>query len=276
MAPSSSSSKPNLPAAAKPHFGNNFDPWNSSGTGHQRPEQNHGSTTGWRESRSRKLNSQFAAPGTGGDRLSDTWGAGAQDWDPKLGLNVRAHQGGELLGEGRNVADMLMRPGAMRERLSLSPRKQQSGSLTSKSIATDKGEETAALVGEHAAKNGENKAATQEAHGSVAGRKGGIFDGVVVYVNGSTYPLVSDHRLKQILVENGGNMALQLGRRKVTHVIVGRPAAGRSSARGGKASAGVGGVGGGAGGGLAGGKLDKEIRRIGGRGVKFVGAEWYV
>ncbi|KAJ3521960.1 hypothetical protein NM208_g13066 [Fusarium decemcellulare] len=30
----------------------------------------------------------------------------------------------------------------------------------------------------------------------------------------------------------------------------------------------------GAGGGLAGGKLEKEIRKTGGCGVKFVGAEW--
>jgi hypothetical protein len=95
-----------------------------------------------------------------------------------------------------------------------------------------------------------------------------IFDGVVVYVNGSTFPLVSDHRLKQILSENGGNMSLHLGRRKVTHVILGRPAGGvaAATARGGR----------GAGGGLAGGKLEKEIRRIGGCGVKFVGVEWYV
>lgn len=78
-----------------------------------------------------------------------------------------------------------------------------------------------------------------------------IFDGVTVYVNGSTFPLVSDHRLKQILLENGASMAMHLGRRRVTHVVLGR-----------------------VGGGLAGGKMEREIRRGGGGGVKFVSVEW--
>jgi hypothetical protein len=87
----------------------------------------------------------------------------------------------------------------------------------------------------------------------------GIFSGCVVYVNGSTYPLVSDHKLKHILRENGAQMSLHLGRRKVTHVILGRPAGGAAK---------------GAGGGLAGGKMDREIRKIGGAAVRYVGVEW--
>jgi hypothetical protein len=87
-----------------------------------------------------------------------------------------------------------------------------------------------------------------------------LFDGVTVYVNGSTFPLVSDHRLKQLISENGGNMSLNLGRRKVTHVILGRS----NGSTGGR----------GTGGGLAAGKLEKEIRKIGGCGVKFVSVEW--
>lgn len=87
----------------------------------------------------------------------------------------------------------------------------------------------------------------------------GIFAGCVIYVNGSTYPLVSDHKLKQLLSENGAQMSLHLGRRRVTHVILGRPAGGAVK---------------GAGGGLAGGKMEREIRRIGGCGVRFVDVEW--
>lgn len=60
----------------------------------------------------------------------------------------------------------------------------------------------------------------------------------VAYVNGSTYPLVSDH-------------ALRLARRAVTHVILGRPASS---------------------GGAGAGKLNPEMRRS--AGVKFVGVEW--
>lgn len=92
-------------------------------------------------------------------------------------------------------------------------------------------------------------------------RKRGIFDGLVIYINGSTYPLISDHKLKQVLAENGAKLSFHLGRRQVTHVILGKPSETRGS---------------GAGGGLAGSKLDKEIKRVGGCGVKYVGVEWYV
>lgn len=84
-----------------------------------------------------------------------------------------------------------------------------------------------------------------------------IFQNLCIYVNGSTAPLVSDHKLKQLLAEHGAHMSIALGRRKVTHVILGTNC-GR----------------GGAGGGLAGSKIQKEIARIGGKGIKFVGPEW--
>ena len=85
-----------------------------------------------------------------------------------------------------------------------------------------------------------------------------IFDGLVIYINGSTSPLISDHKLKHILAENGAKISIALGRRQVTHVILGRPCGSNN----------------GAGGGLAGGKLEKEIKRVGGCGVKYVGVEW--
>lgn len=88
--------------------------------------------------------------------------------------------------------------------------------------------------------------------------KRGVFQDLAFYINGSTGPLVSDHRLKQILSENGGRVSLGLARRSVTHVIVGRP--------NGKV--------GGAGGGLSGSKIEKEIQRVRGCGVKFVNVEW--
>jgi hypothetical protein len=89
-----------------------------------------------------------------------------------------------------------------------------------------------------------------------------IFAGLTVYVNGSTAPLISDHKLKHTLASNGANISIALGRRSVTHVILGT-----SSSQGG------------AGGGLAAGKIQKEImKKRGGRGtgVRFVGVEWYV
>ena len=86
-----------------------------------------------------------------------------------------------------------------------------------------------------------------------------IFQGLCVYINGSTAPTVSDHKLKFLLAENGARVSIALGRRSVTHVILGTPSAL-----------------GGAGGGLASSKIQKEIRRVGGCGVKYVGVDWYV
>ncbi|KAI8673933.1 BRCT domain-containing protein [Fusarium keratoplasticum] len=218
-----------FPKAAEPLHGASFDPWNSSSTGHQRPENNPG--TGWRESRNRKLNSQFRGGSAGGERMNDTWGAGAEDYDEKRKAIVpnAARERAQ-----RSVRDMLVQPGKMKE--SLAGEEEVEGGLTGEEALMEKRKQ-------------EDEAKKEERR---------IFDGVVVYVNGSTFPLISDHKLKHLLTEHGGQMSLHLGRRRVTHVIVGRPAGGLA----------------GAGGGLAGGKLEKEIRKVGGCGVKFVSAEW--
>lgn len=88
-----------------------------------------------------------------------------------------------------------------------------------------------------------------------------IFQNLRVYINGSTTPMVSDHRLKQLLAQHGAGISIALGRRSVTHVILGTP----NGAHGG---------GHGAGGGLSASKIQKEIKRVGGCGVKYVGVEW--
>lgn len=233
---------PDKDKAAAPRHAASWDAWNSSSTGHQRPEQQPG--TGWRESRNKKLNSQFRAGGSGGARISDTWGPGAENYDAERKAVVPAWVK-EM--KGRSVMDMLKKPGLMRE-----------------AMETTEGKEMDSPGGEDAAKNltaeeALSKARRVEDEEREANRGGrGIFFGTVVYVNGSTYPLVSDHKLKQLLTENGAQMSLHLGRRRVTHVVLGRPAGG----------------GRGAGGGLAGGKMDKEIKKIGGCGVKYVGVEW--
>lgn len=85
-----------------------------------------------------------------------------------------------------------------------------------------------------------------------------VFDGLVIYINGSTHPIISDHKLKHTLAENGAKVSLHLGRKHVTHVILGRPS----------------GIQTGAGGGLSGTKIEKGIKKIGGCGIKFVGVEW--
>ncbi|KAK0745313.1 hypothetical protein B0T21DRAFT_408342 [Apiosordaria backusii] len=87
-----------------------------------------------------------------------------------------------------------------------------------------------------------------------ASPKKGIFDNLVIYINGSTYSAISDHKLKHLLASNGAKVALHLAKKQVTHVILGKTTF--------------------AGGGLAAQKLQKEIKTVRGRGVKFVSVDW--
>lgn len=269
---------PPLPKAAQPNHSRNFDPWNSVALGHQRAETK--GPEGWRENRTRKLHSQLAAGSTGGARLSDAVGAGSEDFDEARGVLIPK----EVRARAKSsVMDMLRRPGTMNRsssgapggrRRSMPPEIKKDAAEVEE-IKVEVGSSTGEkAVASHARKvdrnddSGEGAAEprTQDGNGDGLGIKsGGIFDGLVIYVNGSTHPLVSDHRLKHLLVENGARMSIHLGRRQVTHVILGRPSGPSGHGRGSAA---------GAGGGLAGGKLEREIRRIGGCGVKYVGVEW--
>lgn len=204
---------PDLPKAAQPKYGRNFDPWTSVALGHQRAETR--GPGGWRENRTWKLHSQLRAGNSGGQRLEDALG-------PQPDLR---------LGAANSVVDMLRKPGMM----------ETGGGSGNRSPSKEDN-----VPGEHQRQQEANNNTTK------------IFDGLVIYVNGSTHPLISDHKLKHVLVENGARMSIHMGRRQVSHVILGQPSGPK----------------GGAGGGLAGGKLDKEIRRVGGCGVKYVGVEW--
>ncbi|KAK3327332.1 hypothetical protein B0T19DRAFT_400210 [Cercophora scortea] len=246
-----------------------FDPWNSSSTGHQRAETR--GPPGWHESRSVKLHSQFQSGATGGKRISDRVRARA--------LN--------------SVADMLRNPGSMRRpcrpspppplRLCEPPPEMMTelgtagessgprGGLGQPPVSLPLGRDQALssccppgtgddddVMAKGEEEEEEEEGTSTAAAGKAEETQRNIFDGLVVCVNGSTHPLISDHRLKHLLAEHGARTSIHLGRRQVTHVILGRPS----------------GPAGGAGGGLAGGKLEREIRRVGGCGVKYVGVEW--
>ncbi|KAL2261650.1 hypothetical protein VTK26DRAFT_3692 [Humicola hyalothermophila] len=251
--------KPKLPAPAEPRHSCSFDPWNSVSTGHQRAEGR--GPQGWRHSRNLKMNSQFRAGNSGGQRISDTVGVGSEHSDDRLGMLMPKDVRGRAV---TSVADMLRNPGTMRARpSSLTPSVSvPRPSLAGQGKGDDGGKGSNGLAAEErlamarGAEGGAREADDRE-DGRAQGRRK-IFDGLVIYVNGSTYPLVSDHKLKHLLAENGASMSLHLARRQVTHVILGKPS-GPSA---------------GAGGGLAGGKLQKEIRRVGGCGIKYVGVEW--
>ncbi|KAI1389766.1 uncharacterized protein F4822DRAFT_212658 [Hypoxylon trugodes] len=247
MPPPSNSFNPTIPKAAEPKYGQSFDSWNSSATGHQRAENHLARTTGWRQSRSSKLTNQFKGGPGGGPRISDKVGAGSKDWDPKLNTLVTP----ELRSRSKNsVLDMLARPGTM----ATSTPSSASPVSGMNSEAAGKGDGNQTVEEKISAQ----RKVEDEAREAEKEQPRGIFDGVIVYTNGSTHPLISDHKLKHLLAEQGARTSIHLGRRQVTHVILGRPTSGR----------------GGAGGGLAGGKLQKEIQKVGGCGVKFVGVEW--
>ncbi|KAI1126459.1 BRCA1 C terminus domain-containing protein [Nemania abortiva] len=256
--------------AAEPVHRQAFDPWNSSSTGHQRAENRLGASTGWRDSRNRKLMSQFTGGAGGGKRVSDTVGEGSQDWDPRAKALITPAMRSRAQS---SVLDMLTKPGSMMKR-SLSSTSSSSApappsTLTSDSILPTSGPQhgkSRSLSPEARTAEEERLTARREEEEDAdtrgqAKQPRRIFDGVVVYLNGSTHPLISDHKLKHVLAEHGGSMSSHLGRRKVTHVILGRPTAGAYGS-------------GGAGGGLAGGKLQREISKMGGPAVKYVGVEW--
>lgn len=86
-----------------------------------------------------------------------------------------------------------------------------------------------------------------------------IFRNLTIYINGSTAPLISDHKLKRLLAAHGARLSIALGRRSVTHVVIGKDCASA-----------------GAGGGLASTKIQKEIEMRRGKGIKYVNAAWVV
>ncbi|TLD28577.1 hypothetical protein PspLS_03606 [Pyricularia sp. CBS 133598] len=272
--------------AAEPQYGRRFDPWNAVSLGHQRSETN--GPLGWRESRAAKLGGQFRAGyrGGGGERVSDAVGRGSKDFDERLGAVV---SGDARARAACSVVDMLRRPGAMKDGGDVAGRSTAMSSSSSPSISSlstrypiiaplpklaaseDKQPDTdlpspSTYISEVTIATDKQTEAPQKQENQKPEKKprSGIFDGLVIYVNGSTHPLISDHKLKHVLAENGARMTIHLGRRQVTHVILGCPAASSAQSKGIS----------GAGGGLAAGKLEREIRRVGGCGVKFVGVEW--
>jgi hypothetical protein len=194
-----------------------------------------------------KLSHQFKGGDSGGKRISDQVGAGSEHWDEKAKALIPK----EVRERARHsVADMVT---------GKDPIGKGTGTTHQSQI-----EEQILICGISVLTNEEKLMAQRKREDDLKeegklNREKGVFDGLVIYINGSTYPLISDHKLKHVLAENGAKMSLHLGRRQVTHVILGKPS---------------GTSGNGAGGGLSGTKMEKEIRRVGGCGVKFVGVEW--
>jgi hypothetical protein len=290
-----------------------FDPFNSSATGHQRAENRLGGSTSWRDSRALKLRAQFVSGAGGGERVSDTVGAGSLEF----GRDGRTESGGWVEGaKGLRTGGQTSLWGAMKvekkdvERSHGKEIKVEGGGEEDATVAAtcvvnaftplkkaadgsyretswtsheaspshllspwDAEEAPSPVDDEDLIQAVEN---VEEATKSTGAELSSlplstppstsstvypqIFSNLTFYINGSTAPHISDHKLKHLLSLHGGNLSISLGRKSVTHVIIGKP----------------GSAGEGCGGGLAGTKIQKEISRQRGKALHFVTAEWVV
>lgn len=267
------------PKSAKPSK-SIFDPFNSSATGHQRAENRLSGSTSWRDSRSVKLREQFRSGAGGGNRVSDTVGAGSLDF----GKDGRTESGGWLPGARglrkggqQSIWDTMevevddSRPSkrikvAESQRPTnvvnpFTPFRKSNGRIRETSWTSHESSPS------HLLEPIDPSASTAATQDQQEGRDQSmqaqsppqIFANLTMYINGSTLPYIGDHKLKHMLSSHGASLSIALGRRSVTHVIVGKTVGN-----------------GGCGGGLAGSKIQKEVGRSGGKSLKFVTAAWAV
>lgn len=273
-----------------------FDPWNTASTGHQRAENPYSNTSEWRTTRTEKLSHQFGKSvtnGSGDGTLSSDCGTNNKNRDrdhkanrtgewrwmsaadaerQRLGCaDIRTLMGGGVKkrkrdGDGdASFGDKVTKKGVelgdIRSSSShhSSRHQAQSQSQSKESTALQSSTRSKLAFFDGNPTDTDDNSTTLKPDTKPPT---GIFKGTTIYINGSTFPLISDHKLKHLLASNGAKIAITLARQTVTHVILGQPNRNGS----------------GAGGGLAAGKLQKEIQRSGGAGtsVKFVGVEWYV
>ncbi|KAK5704253.1 hypothetical protein LTR97_003268 [Elasticomyces elasticus] len=279
------------PKAAKPSK-SIFDPFNSSATGHQRADNRLSGSTSWRDSRSLKLKEQFTAGAGGGKRVSDTVGAGSLDF----GVDGRTENGGwlpgskGLRGDGQQslwestggvvIEKDNVERSSKRVKLEEQPTKtvnpwtpfrREDGKIRETSWTSHESSPSTLLSPINPLPHNTAEAAPEDISQTPEKTKDSsiarppmsqpIFRNCTFYINGSTAPTISDHKLKHLLSEHGGGLSISLDRRTVTHVIIGRP---NSS--------------GGCGGGLAASKIHKEVTKKLGRGesVKYVNVDWIV
>lgn len=255
-----------------------FDPWNSASTGHQRAENRLQSSTSWRDSRSKKLSAQYSAGSGGGRRVQDTVGAGSEgfgrDGRKANGGWERGASGLRVGGQRSILESFVVGKGGTSKEGKEKVEGEESGEEVEwngffhKGLGTQreihKADDPGSVDDDHERILQDDEPGCEDQIGQRSSQqptpsKPGIFTGLTIYLNGSTYPLISDHKLKHMLAEHGAHLSIALGRRTVTHVILGTTC-----------------TNGGAGGGLASTKIQKEIAQVRGKGVKFVSAEWVI
>ncbi|KXS96098.1 hypothetical protein AC578_7779 [Pseudocercospora eumusae] len=282
------------PTAAKPTK-TIFDPFNSSATGHQRADNTLSGSTSWRDSRHKKLREQFLAGAGGGKRVNDTVGAGSLDFGKdgrtenggwEAGAAGLRNGGQQSIWESMKVSKDEGDNNRPTKRLKtekvepesqptsvvnpFTPFRKPDGKIRETSWPSSYVEcspsdllspiDPLGTPEQAEAEDIKAESADEEVEGHTETSRPmppQIFNSLCFYVNGCTAP-VSDHKLKHMISTHGGNMSIALGRRTVTHVILGKPNANGS----------------GCGGGLAGSKIHKEITQMRGKSVKFITADW--
>lgn len=231
-----------------------------------------------------KLQQQFSSGAGGGERVSDTVGAGSKEF----GKDGRAANGGWEPGaaafrEGGQKSLWESLQGAQVEKNFERPKKRiktekemprptrvvnpftqfgnEDGSVKESSRTSHESSPSPLLspIDPNNVLRVDKHREDEEDLDPICQKYPQIFANLGFYINGSTAPAISDHKLKHMISCHGGRVSVAVGRRTVTHVIIGRPASN-----------------GGSGGGLAGSKIQKEVARMRGENVKFVTVEWVI
>ena len=260
-----------------------FDAWNSASTGHQRHRAGYAGSSGWRDTRMLKLERQFRD----GDCLREEDSAPTARARAFDGICVSECDDGPAekeiekdkenvtvngTGEWRWVSDAEAKRSHMgvrdiRSFMGVSKRKaDDSVALVDgkkQKVIEDSAQRPTVKLSS-ALEGSSDRVFSRSSSSETAAKPEGspkIFAGMTVFINGSTLPLISDHKLKQLLIQHGAQVSIFMARKSVSHMIVGQPNAGAEA--------------GGAGGGLSARKLQQEIARGGWKGVKITNVEWY-
>ncbi|EFQ97813.1 hypothetical protein MGYG_00852 [Nannizzia gypsea CBS 118893] len=258
-----------------------FDTWNSVSTGHQRAEVKQTNSSGWTQVRSQKLSAQYgktSKASNGEWAWLDKQGRkklghlSAGDGDIRRFMSTgKRRTGDEVNGKSEVAKRMKLMQGPQHKHIHEHGQVAGDDELVM-SLEQSKGAVCFDKRYDRTSMNDNKDEINDDTHVDKDKR---MFADLTIYINGSTMPLISDHRLKNILIDHGAKLSIGLTRRNVTHVILGHP---NGECEVGGAGAGAGADPGrsqtGAGGGLAAGKMQREIRRVGGMGIKFVGVEW--
>jgi BRCT domain, a BRCA1 C-terminus domain len=247
-----------------------FDPFNSSSTGHQRAENRLSGSTSWRDSRTHKLAQQLRdSSGRGGEsHIADLIGVGSENF----GKDSRKECGSWEIGapglREKGWQDIRGLMAGSKKRRSEETYHVPDGERKKRKTASKEGttDNPATHTNQVLIRSQESLEAPTQSDSPRATAvpipsekptftAPQIFRSLTLYLNGSTLSSgISDHKLKSLFIQHGGSLSIALGRRTVTHVILGSDC----------------------GGGLAAGKVQKEVAKVGGKGVKYVTAKWVV